>query len=38
MGKLRVLVKVGKTARTVLRNCKAIRAITLEEMEYHLNN
>ena len=36
MEQLKILVKVGQSARTVLRNCKAIRAITVDEMQYYL--
>lgn len=38
MEQLNILVKVGTTARTILRNCKAIRAITVDELEYYLTN
>lgn len=38
MEQLNILVKVGTTARTILRNCKAIRAITVDELEYYLIN
>lgn len=38
MEQLKVLVKVGNSAKTVLRNCKAIRAITVDEMQYYLQN
>ena len=38
MEHLKILVKVGKSAKTVLRNCKAIRAITVNEMKYYLQN
>lgn len=38
MEHLKILVKVGKSAKTVLRNCKAIRAITVDEMKYYLQN
>lgn len=36
MEQLKILVKVGQSARTVLRNCRAIRAITVDEMQYYL--
>lgn len=38
MEQIKVLVKVGKSAKTILRNCKAIRAVTVDEMQYYLQN